>query len=439
MIYAATSLLAAMVVVVIFRLVPFLPRLSGRTSDLRAVQSAHTRLTPRVGGLSVGLALATGLVLLPADGAQYLALLLVSALPVFAAGLLEDLGYGIPPRNRLIAAFVSSALLVWLSGQWILSLGVPEVDFILANPIIGGVFTVLVLAGTTNAFNVIDGINGFASGTAIMAAITLGLVAKGAGLDGLAALAFLLAAACVGFFVFNWPRGLIFLGDGGAHLVGFSLGWIGVWILNAAPDIAPWSIVLILFWPIFEFLYSIVRRTAQGKSSMHPDRMHMHQIAMRYLLLTRARDKGRLVANSTASALLLPLVAIPAVTGYLLRYSSELTMLAVIVLGFGFITLRSVLLRSARTARVFGRIQFVSLAANEIAEDVSPFSGIYIQDSVSVMVDIRRARDSRAWVLTTTADGSARKVWPGSFANDDEAWHEFMSSARKYGMDFIVE
>ena len=399
----------------------------------------HTKLTPRVGGVSVAIALVALYAFLPPDVAQVTGLLLLGAIPVFASGLLEDLGYGIPPNGRLLAAMTSTALLIWLSGAWIMSLGITETDFIFANPVVGGIFTLLVLAGITNAFNLIDGINGFASGTAIVAAITLGLIAQNEGLTALAALAFLLAAACAGFFVFNWPRGLIFLGDGGAYLIGFALGWIGVWILHAAPGIAPWSIVLTLFWPIFEFLYSIVRRTAQGKSSMHPDRMHMHQIAMRYLLLTRVRDHGRLVANSMASALLLPLVAIPAIAGYVLRHNNDLAMLAAIVLGFGFITLRSVLVRKARSARVFGRIHFVSLPDDVIADDVSPFSGIYIQDSISVMVDIRRARDSRDWVLATLADGAGRKVWPGVFANDDEAWHEFMSAARKYGMDFIVE
>ncbi len=432
-------LISALAVYLFIRIAPYQPRLSGRRDDLKAVQSAHTKLTPRVGGVSVAIALVAMLALLPPDVAQITGLLLLGAIPVFASGLLEDLGYGIPPRGRLMAAFSSTALLIWLSGAWIKSLGIMETDFIFANPVVGGVFTLLVLAGITNAFNLIDGINGFASGTAIVAAVTLGLIAQDAGLTAIAALSYMLAAACLGFFVFNWPRGLIFMGDGGAYLIGFALGWIGVWILNAAPEVAPWSIVLTLFWPIFEFLYSIVRRTAQGKSSMHPDRMHMHQIAMRYLLLTRARDRGRLVANSTASALLLPLVAIPAVCGYIMRNHNEVAMLAAIGLGFGFITLRQVLIRKARTARVFGRIQFVSLNDDAIAEDVSPFSGIYIQDSISVMVDIRRASDSRDWVLSTTADGSGRKVWPGVFSNDDEAWHEFMSAARKYGMDYMVE
>src|SRR5260221_7905829 len=95
-------------------------------------------------------------------------------------------------------------------------------------------------------------------------------------------------AALLGFLAWNSPKGKIFLGDGGAYLLGFWLAELSVLLVARHPEVSPWFPMLLLVYPIFETLFSMYRRKfVQGQSPGQPDRMHMHQVI--YMRLTRAR------------------------------------------------------------------------------------------------------------------------------------------------------
>src|SRR5262249_25052477 len=143
----------------------------------------------------------------------------------------------------------------------------------------GIAFTMFAVGGVANSINIIDGYNGLAGGHAVI------VLAAMAGVSALGADTFLVASplaiigALLGVFAWNYPRGKMFLGDGGAYLLGFWLGELSVLLVVRHPEISPWFPMLLLVYPIFETLYSMYRRkVVGGLSPGQPDRMHLHQV-----------------------------------------------------------------------------------------------------------------------------------------------------------------
>lgn len=255
--------------------------------DLNGVQKLHTTPVPRVGGVGLlaGL-LAAILAGYMTDGPTYptMLLLLVSAAPVFAAGLVEDITKRVSVRLRLNAAFVSAALSVWLLNAQLPDLDIPLLDDLMAYPLVAAAFTVFAVAGVTHSVNIIDGLNGLASGAV---SIMLGGLATLAWLHGdelVMKLCLWGIASLVGFLVLNYPFGKIFLGDGGAYLAGFWLAECAVLLLARNPEISTWSVLLCCIYPVFETIYSMYRRHVVHKvPSGLPDMGHMHQLLFKRL------------------------------------------------------------------------------------------------------------------------------------------------------------
>ncbi|MBK7655484.1 MAG: glycosyltransferase family 4 protein, partial [Betaproteobacteria bacterium] len=92
-------------------------------------------------------------------------------------------------------------------------------------------FTAFAIAGLSNPINIIDGFNGLASGAVLISLASLGLIAFQVNDLDLMRMCFILSGATLGFVVLNFPFGKIFLGDGGAYLLGFTLAWTSVLLL----------------------------------------------------------------------------------------------------------------------------------------------------------------------------------------------------------------
>jgi UDP-N-acetylmuramyl pentapeptide phosphotransferase/UDP-N-acetylglucosamine-1-phosphate transferase len=108
-------------------------------------------------------------------------------------------------------------------------------------------------------------------------------------------------SAILGFFVWNYPRGLIFLGDGGAYLIGFWIAALSVLLIVRHPSISPWFALLINAYPILETLFTIYRRKIhQGKNPGLPDGIHFHTLIYRRILNTRASKKEFDLLNANA-------------------------------------------------------------------------------------------------------------------------------------------
>lgn len=260
--------------------------------DAPGSRKVHAQSVPRLGGLAVCLGAGGGLVLMAGvrpttlDAEHWLAIrpLLMAGAVIFVAGLLDDVR-GLGVTAKLLVEFLAAGI-VMSSGLLIerfTLLGVTWPLGWLAWPV-----TAAWLVGLTNAFNLIDGLDGLAAGIVVLAGSACGaiLVARGH-----AAEAMLLAAvvgAAVGFLRYNFAPASIFLGDSGSLVFGFLLAATAVtgW-QKGATALAAGVPLLIFALPIADSGLALVRRglarPARGRSVTailrqiaEPDREHIH-------------------------------------------------------------------------------------------------------------------------------------------------------------------
>lgn len=300
-------------------------------------QKYHLHPTPRIGGLAIlGGLLAAEAVLLLSDAVavdQSYRLLLLTSLPVFLGGLIEDVTRKVGVFERLMLAMCSAALAAWLLGAAFTRLDVPGLDQAMHVPVVAIAFTLFAVGGITNAFNIIDGYHGLAGGVALIVLAAFALL--GYRLEDALILysALGLAGSLLGFLVWNWPRGQIFLGDGGAYLVGFFLAEISALLVMRHPDISPWCPVVLLIYPIFETIYSIYRRKIQHKLSPgQPDNKHLHQLIHDKQIPPAPRG-DRNTRNGQVAKYLWGPTALLAVLGLLFAESTPALMVTSIVFG----------------------------------------------------------------------------------------------------------
>jgi len=251
-------------------------------------QKFHALPTPRIGGLGIiaGLLVSAAALLATEQGlpGEQFGYLLLASLPAFLGGITEDATKTVSVPIRLMLTMLAAAVGVWLLGAVIPRLDVPGFDALLAWTPFAIAFTVFAVGGVANAINIIDGYNGLAGGHAVIVLAAFAYVSAQVGDSFLFASALAMMGALLGFLAWNYPHGKIFLGDGGAYLLGFWLGELSVLIVVRHPEVSPWFPMLLLVYPIFETLYSMYRRKiVLGLSPGHPDRFHMHQVIYAYL------------------------------------------------------------------------------------------------------------------------------------------------------------
>lgn len=289
--------------------------LAARRGDTRSTQAAHRRPTPRIGGLAIIAALAPIALLLPDDLAGRFLLFAPSLLPILIAGLSEDLGWPVRPRNRMIAAAVSSLLAILFLRVWLPQSGLPGLDRLMLWAPVAIAFTVFACTGICNAFNLVDGINGLSATIGCVAALSMAVIAERAGETSVFHMNLMLTGALMGFLVFNFPFGKIFLGDAGAYSLGHILSWFAIALLIRVPELTPWAMVLIFFWPVADTFFAIYRRIRSGRPTGQPDRLHFHQLVMRALEISVMGRNSRELTNPLSTVVMIPMFVMPAVTG----------------------------------------------------------------------------------------------------------------------------
>lgn len=325
-----SSLVAAVASVAACTLIVWSQRWHGKhtlDSDLDGVQKFHTTAVPRVGGLAIVLAIMLALVvcknmaLLSAEHVKAGLLLLGAGSPVFAAGILEDLTKRVSVRTRLLASFVSALGGSLLLGATVNELDIWGIDSMLAWGPFAIMVTAVVVAGGTNAVNIIDGFNGLAGGAVMVMLAALGVVGWGVGDTFVAELAALGLGAAAGFLLVNYPKGRIFLGDGGAYFLGFWVAEIGVLILVRNPSVSAWQVLSICAYPVIEVLFSIYRRRVLRQSSPGaPDALHLHTLVYRRVVsrFVRTNPGTPWKRNAAVAFFTLPWIATAAVFAVLL-------------------------------------------------------------------------------------------------------------------------
>jgi len=253
--------------------------------DLSGPQKFHAAPVPRVGGVGIalGVALASALAWWrePALGLTAV-MLLLCAVPAFGSGLTEDLTKTQSPRRRLFFTAVSATLAVALLGAVIDRTDIPGLDWLVSFPLLAALVTVFVVAGVANSLNIIDGFNGLASMCAMLIMASTGYVAFQVGDLAVMNMALIGVGAVLGFFVWNFPSGSIFLGDGGAYFLGFYVAELAILLLHRNPQVSPMFPLLVCIYPVFETVFSIYRRVMlRSQPAGMPDGIHLHSLIYR--------------------------------------------------------------------------------------------------------------------------------------------------------------
>ena len=224
------------------------------------------------------------------DGWMAVAIWTATVLPV-AGGILEDLTQRLGPRFRLLLSALGAVFVVSVLGLGVPRLGIPVVDgWWLASPWLGIGLAIFAITGLPHAFNLIDGYNGLAGLVALICCMALAYVAMQVGDRQLAAIVLSLAGATAGFLVWNYPRGLIFAGDGGAYLWGVVIAMACVLLVQRHAQVSPWFPVLLLIYPVWETVFSIWRKAVRGISPGVADALHFHQLIYRRIVRSVFHD-----------------------------------------------------------------------------------------------------------------------------------------------------
>jgi UDP-N-acetylmuramyl pentapeptide phosphotransferase/UDP-N-acetylglucosamine-1-phosphate transferase len=284
------------------------------------IQKIHEFPAPRVGGLGLAFGAIAGGTMLP-DAAQALWwMICLAAVPAFLAGLTEDITKRVSVRSRLAATILSGAIFSLVTGYTISHIGFGPIDVVLGVAVVSVLFSSFAIGGIANAFNIIDGCHGLASGTAVILLGAFGMIAYHAGDGDLVRVIAMSAAVLVGFLLVNFPMGKLFLGDAGAYSVGFLLAAIAIALPARNPQVSPVIGLLVLSYPVMETFYSIWRRSRiKGSAVGQPDRLHLHSLMFQAMTV---RIKAAALRNPMSSVVLWSLPLLSAVFGDLFARSS---------------------------------------------------------------------------------------------------------------------
>jgi UDP-N-acetylmuramyl pentapeptide phosphotransferase/UDP-N-acetylglucosamine-1-phosphate transferase len=336
----------------------------GKTGDrdFSKPQKFHAKAVPRIGGIGIVLGICAALVPISwqqGDAAAEIGLVLLGcALPLLCAGILHDMSDRLAPRYRLLAAAASAALAFAFLDAAISRTDIPGLDWVASLWIGSLVLTLLSVTGIAHAINIIDGFNGLASMCAAMMLVAIAYVAFQVDDRVVALLALAGIGAIAGFFVWNFPAGLVFLGDGGAYFLGFYIAELFLLLLLRNPEVSPMFGLLICIYPIFETLFSIYRRWfLRAQPASMPDGIHLHSLIYRRVLRWAAGGRSiraRTRRNSMTSPYLWVLCMLSVLPAMLFWDSPGwlAAMLVLFVVSYVLLYRRIVKFRSPRWLRV---------------------------------------------------------------------------------------
>ena len=330
----ATSLFASLALTYVVRERATRAGLFDPTDD----RKLHTRQIPRVGGIAIFLSVAIALAVLALRGgfegvglaSSKLAVIVIGGAATFALGLYDDVRQ-VRARYKF-AAQILIAIAIFAAGVRIDTIALPLIGQISFNPVVGLFFTIFWFVGLTNAFNLIDGLDGLASGAAMFALTTMFVVATINGQAGAALVTLAVAGATLGFLRYNFHPASIFLGDSGSLFLGFMLAGIGAISSQKGSTVVAIAIPLVsLGLPVLDTALAIARRFLRGQPIFSADRGHIHH---RLLSLGHSPAKVALLMYAGCAGLALGGMLLVNQSGYVA------VVLAVVGLGVGVVVQR---------------------------------------------------------------------------------------------------
>ncbi|HAG42180.1 MAG TPA: undecaprenyl-phosphate alpha-N-acetylglucosaminyl 1-phosphate transferase [Clostridium sp.] len=243
-------------------------------SDSRRI---HNKPTPLMGGVAIYIAFVIGVVLNISNFSIQDLGLLIGATVIVIGGIIDDIKE-LRPKYKLVFQIVAAIILIVFglkitlvtnplnSGGSFLNLG-----------LLGVPLTIIWVIGITNAFNLIDGVDGLAAGVGFISSVTLFIVSIISGRVDAAFLTAILSGAIIGFLPYNFNPASIFMGDTGSQLLGFLLAAISIdGAIKSATALVIAVPLLALGLPIYDTLFAMIRRKVNGKPIMQGDKGHLH-------------------------------------------------------------------------------------------------------------------------------------------------------------------
>jgi UDP-N-acetylmuramyl pentapeptide phosphotransferase/UDP-N-acetylglucosamine-1-phosphate transferase len=232
---------------------------------------------------------------------------------------------------------------VWLLDAAIRRTAIPGLDWIVSFPVGAALVTVFAVAGVANSVNIIDGFNGLASMCCVLILLCLAYV--GFQVDDLLIgwLALAGVGALLGFFIWNFPAGLIFLGDGGAYFMGFYLAELAILLLYRNPTVSPMFPLLLCIYPVFETVFSIYRRRfLRSMPPSMPDGIHLHSLIYRRVMRWAVGNRSARAMtrrNSMTSPYLWLLCMCAAIPSVLFWDNTAVLSMLIVLFGVSYVVL----------------------------------------------------------------------------------------------------
>ncbi len=274
---AITFFLAA---IVSFGLTPLVKVFAGKIGAIDVPKDArrmHKEPIPRLGGLAIFFGFLFAVFLMANMDMQTRGIL-IGATMIVVVGVIDDVTPLAPlPKFavQILAALVPAIMGVRV--EFVTNFNIFSDDLFMGFGWLSIPLTVIWIVGITNAVNFIDGLDGLACGVSGISAISILTISILVSDVSVSILSAALAGACIGFIPYNFNPAKIFMGDTGATFLGFMLATLSIQGLFKSYALVSFAVPFLIFGlPIFDTSFAIIRRIANKRSPMSPDREHLH-------------------------------------------------------------------------------------------------------------------------------------------------------------------
>ena len=218
---------------------------------------------------------------------------------------LEDIYNNILPLARLFFIFLSSVLVLTTGGYNLPVIDFPLISDVINHPWVLIILLTLALAAMVNAFNLIDGANGLLLTSFLFILACLHDMAGTVTDADWQHLIQMIVFICGIQLLFNFPKARMFAGDLGAYAFGFIIATLVILFFGEYPEFLTWQAILILFYPAWELVFTVIRRLANNKNPLTADRHHLHQLIFSSL---QKKIHHTVYANALTTVILLPVI-----------------------------------------------------------------------------------------------------------------------------------
>lgn len=259
-------------------LTPFIKRYSiyAKAYALENERTVHHGKISRIGGVAIYLAFFITMAFFVSTD-RALSGIVIGGSIMFFAGLIDDL-IDMKPIVKLVLEIVAAIVLIYYG----VSVDVIRIFGVVIDiPFLTVLFTVIWIAGITNAVNLMDGLDGLAGGMSVVILVVIGCLALVERRIDVVTITFILAGATFGFLIFNAHPASIFMGDCGSLFLGFMISAISLLGFKSSTIVTLALPMLLLMLPIIDTLSAILRRTLKGMKFMQADKSHIHHLLMK--------------------------------------------------------------------------------------------------------------------------------------------------------------